>query len=81
MSGCDLLDLDLLDGFDWLDMAWVFLVLAWRGVLENVIKIIKNMYVYSISVVVVNNVQGRAFPNLRGSLRQGDIPSMFWFAR
>ena len=31
-------------------------------------------------MVVVNNVQGRAFPNIRGSLRQGDIPSMFWFA-
>jgi hypothetical protein len=29
---------------------------------------------------MVNNVQGRAFSNLRGSLRQGDIPSMFWFA-
>ena len=28
----------------------------------------------------MTNVQGRAFPNLRGSLRQGDIPSMFWFA-
>ena len=29
---------------------------------------------------MVNNVQGRAIPNLRGSLRQGDVPSMFWFA-
>ena len=37
------------------------------------------MYADSISVVMVNNVQGRAFSNLRGSLRQGDIPSMFWF--
>ena len=29
---------------------------------------------------MVNNVQGRAINNLRGSLRQGDVPSMFWFA-
>ena len=23
---------------------------------------------------------GKTFPNIRGSLRQGDVPSMFWFA-
>ena len=79
-TGCGLLDLDFLAGFDWLDMAWVYLVLAWKGVSENVIKRIRNIYSDSISVVMVNNVQGRAFPNLRGSLRQGDIPSMFWFS-
>ena len=76
-SGCGLLDLDFLAGFDWLDMAWVYLVLEVMGVAVNVIERIRNLYADSISVVMVNNVQGRAFPNLRGSLRQGDIPSMF----
>ena len=76
-SGCGLLDLDFLAGFDWLDMAWVYLVLEVMGVAVNVIERIRNLYADSISVVMVNNVQGRAFPNLQGSLRQGDIPSMF----
>ena len=79
-AGCGLLDLDFMAGCDWLDIAWVYLVLAAMGVSENVIKRIRNMYSDSVSVVMVNNVQGRAFPNLRGSLRQGDIPSMFWFS-
>ena len=79
-SGCGLLDLDFLAGFDWLDMVWVYLVLAKKGLSETVINRIKNLYADSISVVMVNNVQGRAINNLRGSLRQGDVPSMFWFA-
>ena len=79
-SGCGLLDLDFLAGFDWLIMAWVYLVLAKKGLSEININRIKNLYADSISVVMVNNVPGRAFPNLRGSLRQGDVPSMSWFA-
>ena len=31
-------------------------------------------------MVVVNNLLGETFLNIRGSLRQGDVPSMFWFA-
>ena len=77
--GCGILDLDFLAGFDWLDMAWVYLVLRKKGVAEEVIKRIENLYADSISVVMVNNIQGKAFQNLRGSLRQGDIPSMYWF--
>ena len=78
-SGCGILDLDFLAGFDWLDMAWVYLVLEKKGVAREVINRLKNIYSDSISVVVVNNVHGRALHNIRGSLRQGDIPSMFWF--
>ena len=32
-----------------------------------------------LTVVVVNNLLGRSIPNTRGSLRQGDVPSMYWF--
>ena len=78
-SGCGLLDLDFLAGFDWLNMAWVYLVLSKKGVCEEVIRRIKRLYGESISVVVVNNLLGKAFSNLRDSLRQGDVPSMFWF--
>ena len=41
---------------------------------------ITRLYSNNNTVVVVNNVAGKSFPNMRGSLRQGDIPSMFWFA-
>ena len=78
--GCGLLDLDFMAGFDWLDMAWVYLVLSKKGVSDKVIQRIKNLYNDSVSVVMVNNIQGRVFPNIRGSLRQGDKPSMFWFS-
>ena len=78
--GCGLLDLDFMAGFDWLDMNWVYLVLAKKGVSQEVINRIIRVYSHSLTVVVVNNVQGKAFPNNRGSLRQGDVPSMFWFA-
>ena len=77
--GCGILDLDFLAGFDWLDMAWVYLVLEKKGVVKEVIDRLENLYSDSISVVMVNNIQGRAIPNIRGSLRQGDIPSMYWF--
>ena len=79
-AGCGLLDLDFMAGFDWLDMAWVYLVLSKKGVSMEVINRLKRVYTKSTTVVVVNNVHGKAFPNNRGSLRQGDVPSMFWFA-
>ena len=78
--GCGILDLDFMAGFDWLDMSWVYMVLAKKGVNQEVINRIKLLYSDSISVVVVNNLPGKSFPNIRGSLRQGDVPSMFWFA-
>ena len=34
----------------------------------------------NITVVIVNNKMGKAFSNNRMSLRQGDLPSMFWLA-
>ena len=67
-------------GFDWLDMAWVYLVLAKKGVSQEAISRIARIYSNSSTIVVVNNVLGKTFPNIRGSLRQGDVPSMFWFA-
>ena len=40
---------------------------------------IKRIYADSTTTVVVNNVHGESFLNIRGSLRQGDVPSMYWF--
>ena len=77
--GCGLLDLDFMAGFDWLEMDWVYLVLAKKGVCQAVIERIKRLYADSTTTVVVNNVMGESFLNIRGSLRQGDVPSMYWF--
>ena len=40
---------------------------------------ISNLYTNSRSIIVVNNVLGRAIPNIRQSIRQGDKASMEWF--
>ena len=60
-------------------MSWVYLVLAKKGMDSTVINQIKRLYADSLSIVVVNDLPGRAIKNIRGSLRQGDVPSMFWF--
>ena len=78
-QGCGLLDLDFLAGFDWLVMNWVYMVLEKKGVDQQVVNRLQRLYSGSKTVVVVNNQLGRCIPNSRGSLRQGDVPSMYWF--
>ena len=58
-AGCGILDLDFLAGFDWLVMEWVYLVLAKKGVCQEVINRIKRLYYDSTTIVVVNNVLGK----------------------
>ena len=70
-KGCVSLDLDFIAVFDWLQMGWVFLVMAKKGVCQEVIDRINRFFADSTTTVVVNNI--------RGSLRQGDVPSMSWF--
>jgi hypothetical protein len=43
-AGCGLLDLDFMAGFDWLDMAWVYLVLAKKGVCQEVVERVRRLY-------------------------------------
>ena len=78
-KGCGLLDLDFMAGFDWLEMGWVYLVMAKKGVCQEVIDRVRRIYADSTTTVVVNNIIGESFLNIRGSLRQGDVPSMYWF--
>ena len=78
-SGCGLLDLDFLAGFDWLEMDRVYLVMAAKGLCQAVIDRIRRIYADSSTIVVVNNMLGATFLNIRGSLRQGDVPSMYWY--
>ena len=79
-SGCGIADTDYEAAFDFLVMSWVFLVLQKKGVNKEVISCLKNLYQDNLSIVVVNNIAGRSIINNRLSLRQGDIPSMFFFA-
>ena len=78
-KSCGILDLDFMAGFDWLEMDWVYQVLSKKGVCQEVINRIKRIYDHSSTTVVVNNILGQSFSNIRGSLRQGDLPSMYWF--
>ena len=50
------------------------------GLDPRVISRFKNLYDNNLTVVVVNNVQGKCFKNIRLSLRQGDLPSMHFFS-
>ena len=61
-------------------MEWVFKVLEKKGLHREVIHRLRNLYSKNISVVVVNNIQGRAIRNNRLPLRQGDLPSMHFFS-
>ena len=61
-------------------MLWVFKVLLAKGVDTAVIKRLENIYKENITVVVVNNILGKSFINNRWSMRQGDLPSVYWFA-
>ena len=79
-TGCGLLDTDFKAGFDWLEMGWVFAVLRKKGCAEEVVQRIERLYSDCTSMCVVNNVIGKPISNLRLSLRQGDVPSMFWFS-
>ena len=78
--GCGILDTDLIAAFDWMCLDWTYRVLEKKGLDKQVILRLKNLYSNSVSIVVVNNVQGKTVSNIRGSLRQGDLPSMHLFS-
>ena len=79
-TGCGIADTDYQAAFDFLVMTWVFMVLRKKGVSELVIQRHNNLYQDNLSVIVVNNIEGKCVANKRLSLRQGDVPSMFFFA-
>ena len=78
--GCGILDTDLIAAFDYMCLEWCFMVLVKKGLDKAVIARLKNLYKDNISVIVVNNIPGKAVKNIRMSLRQGDLPSMHLFS-
>ena len=78
-EGCGILDNDYKAAFDYMVLLWVFKVLAAKGLDMSVIERLKNIYNDNITIVVVNNIMGKSFKNLRLSIRQGDRPSSILF--
>ena len=78
--GCGILDTDLIAAFDYLCLVWAYKVLEKKGMDKKAIKRLENLYRNNISIVVVNNIAGKAIKNIRLSLRQGDLPSMHLFS-
>ena len=60
-------------------MDWVKLVLDKKGMCQEAIDRISNLYSESLSIIVVNNVLGRSINNIRLSIRQGGKASMECF--
>ena len=78
--GCAILDLDFIAAFDMQVFSWVFAVLQAKGVPDDVIARIENIYQGSVTIPVVNNVRSSPIENKRGNLRQGCPGSMGWFS-
>ena len=74
-EGVGILDNDYRAAFDYMVLNWVFMVLKAKGLCEEVIKRLNNLYSDNLTVVVVNNLPGRCIPNNYFSIRQGDRQS------
>jgi hypothetical protein len=51
-----------------------------KGISQLVINRLVNLYQDNLSIIVVNNIEGKCMKNTRLSLHQGDVSSMFFFA-
>ena len=78
-DGVGILDNDFQAAFDFMVLPWVIMVLKAKGLAVGVINHINNLYMNNFSIVVVNNIPGKKFENVRGSIRQGDKPSSSLF--
>ena len=77
---CGIGDQDYIAAFDFLVLSWVWRVLDKKGVNPPTILRLKNLYKNGITIPVVNCNPGQAIYDMRGSLRQGGLGSMDWFA-
>ena len=76
-EGAALADLDFEAAFDFLCMEWVELVLAKKGLHQEVIDRIRRYYTGGVTIPMVNDVPGKKIHNHRRTLRQGDCPSLW----
>ena len=72
-DGVVILDNDYKAAFNYTVLHCVFKVIKAKGLHQSVIDRLQNIYSNSITIVVVNNILGRSFPNNYWSIRQGVI--------
>ena len=77
---CGIRDQYYIAAFDFLVLSWVWRVLDKKGVNPPTILRLENLYKNGITIPVVNCSPGQAIYDMRGSLRQGGLGSMDWFA-
>ena len=77
---CGIGDQDYIAAFDYLVLSWVWKVLEKKGVRSSTLDRLRNFYSNGITIPVVNSLPGKAINDARGSLRQGGVGSMEWFA-
>ena len=77
---CGILDTDLIAAFCNMVGIWCFIVLAKKGLCEEIIQRYKNLYEDNLSIVVVNNTPGKCIKNVRQSIRQGNKFAMELFS-
>ena len=68
---CGILDTDLIAAFCNMVAVWCYQVLARKGLSLEVINRYKNLYENNLSIVVVNNIQGKSIKNVRQSKTRG----------
>ena len=78
-EGVGILDNDYKAAFDYMVLLWVIKVLRAKGLSEEVLNRLINLYSNNITIVVINNILGKSFINNRWSIRQGDRPSSILF--
>ena len=69
-GGFGMLDNDYKCAFDYMIMLWVFKVMLAKGVDKRVVDRLTSINKENITVVVVNNIPGKAFTNTHWSMRK-----------
>ena len=64
-SGCALVDLDFIAAFDFTVLVWVLKVMRAKGVCEEVLNRLTNIYDNYITIPVINNIPGKPL-NVQG---------------
>ena len=78
-EGVGILDNDYKAAFDYMVLLWVLKVLRAKGLAEEALHRLLNLYSNHLTIVVVNNILGKSYENKRWSIRQGDRPSSTLF--
>ena len=74
-EGVGILCNDYRAAFDYMVLHWVLKVMKAKGLSQEVIDRLTNLYSDNLTIVVVNNLPGKCIPNNYWSIRQGDRQS------